>query len=96
MKSILTQKLKVDKNQHYGYLLEVIKKELEDRYNSWPIYVGFENEKEALKDLIEQIKNLLDLLQQEDSKSRIRSKEYLIKQKAFFLHLNKVLPTLYY
>ena len=49
-----------------------------------------------LKSLIHQAEDLLELLEQEDLNSHVRSSNYLIKQKQFFTQLSNQMTELFY
>lgn len=86
----------MDKNYHYGFLIETIVLKLKLMKESWPEYKFSERELETLDLLITKGSELLDILEEEDSKNHIRSKEYQIKQKQFFDLLGVKLPELFY
>lgn len=86
----------MDKNHHYGFLIETILVKLKLMKESWPDYKNNANELEMLKSLIHQAEDLLELLEQEDLNSHVRSSDYLIKQKQFFTQLSNQMTELFY
>ena len=86
----------MDKNHHYGFLIETILVKLKLMKESWPDYKNNANELEMLKSLIHQAEDLLELLEQEDLSSHVRSSNYLIKQKQFFTQLSNQMTELFY
>lgn len=86
----------MDKNHHYGFLLETIVIKLKLMKKSWPRYKYSEKELESLDILISKGTELLDILELEDEENHLRSKEYQIKQKQFFDLLGNLLPELFY
>lgn len=86
----------MDKNHHYGFLIETILVKLKLMKESWPDYKNNANELEILKSLIHQAEDLLELLEQEDLNSHVRSSDYLIKQKQFFTQLSNQMTELFY
>lgn len=86
----------MDKNHHYGFLIETILVKLKLMKESWPDYKNNANELEILKSLIQQAEDLLELLEQEDLNSHVRSSDYLIKQKQFFTQLSNQMSELFY
>lgn len=86
----------MDKNHHYGFLIETILVKLKLMKESWPDYKNNANELEMLKSLIQQAEDLLELLEQEDLNSHVRSSDYLIKQKQFFTQLSNQMSELFY
>ena len=58
-------------------------------------YVGKEKDLQNVEDMIEALDELLNLLEEEEKISHIRSKEYLKKQKEFFQNLNDKIPSIY-
>ena len=86
----------MDKNHHYGFLIETILVKLKLMKESWPDYKNNANELEILESLIQQAEDLLELLEQEDLNSHVRSSDYLIKQKQFFTQLSNQISELFY
>lgn len=86
----------MDKNYHYGFVIETIVLKLQIMKDSWPEYKFNEREIETLDILISEGSELLDILQDEDAENHIRTKKYLDKQKYFFNMLNVKLPELFY
>lgn len=86
----------MDKNNHYGFLIETIVLKLELMKESWPEYKNSYHETNDLKYLIDLGHCILEQLEQEDSKNHLRSSEYLKLQKKFFDALNQKLPGLFY
>lgn len=86
----------MDKNHHYGFLIETILVKLKLMKESWPDYKNNANELEMLNSLIHQAEDLLELLEQEDLNSHVRSSNYLIKQKQFFTQLSNQMTELFY
>ena len=86
----------MDKNYHYGFLIETIILKLTLMRESWPHYKYNEKELETLDILISKGTELLDILEKEDAENHLRSKEYQIKQKQFFDLLNQELIELFY
>ena len=86
----------MDKNYHYGFLIETIILKLTLMRESWPHYKYNEKELETLDILISKGTELLDILEKEDVENHLRSKEYQIKQKQFFDLLNQELIELFY
>ena len=86
----------MDKNNHYGFIIETIVIKLHLMRDSWPEYKFSENETTSLDILITKGEELLDILELEDASNHIRTKEYLDKQKYFFDMLNVKLPELFY
>lgn len=86
----------INKNYHYGFLIETIILKLKLMKESWPIYKYNENELEILDILIKKGEELLNILEQEDCINHLRSKEYMKKQKQFFDLLNYKLIELFY
>ena len=86
----------MDKNYHYGFLIETILIKLKLMKESWPDYKNNEEELLILKSLIQQAEELLELLEHEDFESHVRSSNYLIKQKQFFTQLSNHLTELFY
>ena len=86
----------MDKNHHYGFLIETILVKLKLMKESWPDYKNNANELEMLNSLIHQAEDLLELLEQEDLNSHVRSSNYLIKQKQFFTQLSNQMSELFY
>ena len=58
-------------------------------------YIGKEKDLQNVEDMIEALDELLNLLEEEEKTSHIRSKEYLKKQKEFFQNLNDKIPSIY-
>lgn len=58
-------------------------------------YVGKEKDLQNVEDMIIDLDELLNLLEEEEKISHIRSKEYLKKQKEFFQNLNDKIPSIY-
>ena len=58
-------------------------------------YIGKEKDLQTVEDMIEDLDELLNLLEEEEKTSHIRSKEYLKKQKEFFQNLNDKIPSIY-
>ena len=58
-------------------------------------YVGKEKDLQNVEDMIIDLDELLNLLEEEEKTSHIRSKEYLKKQKEFFQNLNDKIPSIY-
>ena len=58
-------------------------------------YVGKEKDLQNVEDMIVDLDELLNLLEEEEKTSHIRSKEYLKKQKEFFQNLNDKIPSIY-
>ena len=86
----------MDKNHHYGFLIETILVKLILIKESWPDYKNNANELEILNSLIHQAEDLLELLEQEEEISHVRSSDYLIKQKRFFTQLSTQMTELFY
>lgn len=86
----------MDKNHHYGFLIETILIKLKLMKESWPDYKNNTNELEILNSLIHQAEDLLELLEHEDLESHVRSSNYLIKQKQFFTQLSNQMTELFY
>ena len=86
----------MDKNHHYGFLIETILVKLILMKESWPDYKNNANELEILNSLIHQAEDLLELLEQEEEISHVRSSDYLIKQKRFFTQLSTQMTELFY
>ena len=82
---------------HYGEVLENILQILltfQVRIKN-SNYVGKEKDLQNVEDMIEALDELLNLLEEEEKTSHIRSKEYLKKQKEFFQNLNDKIPSIY-
>ena len=82
---------------HYGEVLENILQILltfQDRIKNYN-YVGKEKDLQNIEDMIIDLDELLNLLEEEEKTSHIRSKEYLKKQKEFFQNLNDKIPSIY-
>ena len=58
-------------------------------------YVGKEKDLQNVEDMIVDLDELLNLLEEEEKISHIRSKEYLKKQKEFFQNLNDKISSIY-
>ncbi len=58
-------------------------------------YVGKEKDLQNVEDMIEALDELLNLLEEEEKISHIRSKDYLKKQKEFFQNFNDKIPSIY-
>lgn len=58
-------------------------------------YIGKEKDLQNVEDMIIDLDELLNLLEEEEKTSHIRSKEYLKKQKEFFQNLNDKIPSIY-
>ena len=58
-------------------------------------YVGKEKDLQNVEDMIIDLDELLNLLEEEEKTSHIRSKEYLKKQKEFFQNFNDKIPSIY-
>ena len=58
-------------------------------------YIGKEKDLQNVEDMIEALDELLNLLEEEEKISHIRTKEYLKKQKEFFQNLNDKIPSIY-
>ena len=86
----------MDKNNHYGFLIETIVLKLKLMRETWPDYKFSDIEKDNLDILISKGSELLEILEMEDAQNHLRSKEYLNKQKTFFDMLNVKLPELFY
>lgn len=86
----------MDKNYHYGFLIETIILKLKLMRESWPHYKYNEKDIETLDILISKGTEILDILEIEDKENHLRSKEYQTKQKQFFDLLNVSLPELFY
>lgn len=86
----------MDKNHHYGFLIETIVVKLELMKESLPDYKFREKDIETFDILILKGTQLLELLESEDEENHLRSKEYLIKQQQFFDLLSVKLPELFY
>ena len=88
----------MDKNHHYGFIIEAILLKLKMMKKSWPEYKFNEREIETLDLLITHAEELLDILEKEESSNlgHLRSKEYQDKQKQFFNILQVKLPELFY
>lgn len=86
----------MDKNNHYGFLIETIVLKLKLMRETWPDYKFSDIEKDNLDILISKGSELLEILEMEDVQNHLRSKEYLNKQKTFFDMLNVKLPELFY
>lgn len=86
----------MDKNHHYGFLIETILVKLILMKESWPDYKNNANELEILNSLIHQAEDLLELLEHEEEISHVRSSDYLIKQKRFFTQLSTQMTELFY
>ena len=88
----------MNKNHHYGFIIEAILLKLKMMRKSWPDYKFREREIETLDLLIKQAEELLDILEKEEVSDlcHIRSKEYLDKQKQFFNILQLKLPELFH
>ena len=86
----------MDKNHHYGFLIETILVKLILMKESWPDYKNNANELEILNSLIHQAEDILELLEQEEEISHVRSSDYLIKQKRFFTQLSTQMTELFY
>jgi hypothetical protein len=86
----------MDKNHHYGFIIEAIILKLKLMKKSWPRYKYSERELESLDILITKGTELLDILELEDAENHLRSKEYQIKQKQFFDLLGNLMPELFY
>lgn len=88
----------MDKNYHYGFIIEAILLKLKMMKKSWPKYKFNEREIETLDLLITHAEELLDILEKEESSElgHLRSKEYQDKQKQFFNILQVKLPELFY
>ena len=86
----------MDKNCHYGFLIETIVIKLKLMKESWPHYKYNEKELETLDLLITKGSELLDMLEIEDDENHLRSKEYQNKQKQFFDLLNVKSYELFY
>ena len=82
---------------HYGRILEdmlAILLNYQVRVKNTK-YVGYEKDIETLEGLIIQLDDLLDLLEEEEKTSHIRSKFYLQKQKEFFQNFNDKIPSIF-
>lgn len=82
---------------HYGEVLENILQILltfQVRIKN-SNYVGKEKDLQNIEDMIIDLDELLNLLEEEEKTSHIRSKEYLKKQKEFFQNLNDKIPSIY-
>ena len=86
----------MDKNNHYGFLIETIVLKLKLMRETWPDYKFSDIEKDNLDILISKGSELLEILEMEDAQNHLRSKEYLNKQKTFFDILSVKLPELFY
>lgn len=86
----------MDKNYHYGFLIETIVVKLKLMKESLPDYKFREKDIETFDLLISKGTELLDILEVEDNINHLRSKNYLSKQKHFFDLLNVKLPELFY
>ena len=86
----------MDKNYHYGFLIETIVVKLKLMKESLPDYKFREKDIETFDLLISKGTELLDILEVEDDINHLRSKNYLSKQKHFFDLLNVKLPELFY
>ena len=58
-------------------------------------YVGKEKDLQNVEDMIVDLDELLNLLEEEEKISHIRSKEYLKKQKEFFQNFNDKISSIY-
>ena len=58
-------------------------------------YVGKEKDLQNVEDMIEALDELLNLLEEEEKISHIRSKDYLKKQKEFFQNFNDKISSIY-
>ena len=82
---------------HYGEVLENILQILlnfQVRIKN-SNYIGKEKDLQNVEDMIEALDELLNLLEEEEKISHIRSKEYLKKQKEFFQNFNDKIPSIY-
>jgi hypothetical protein len=82
---------------HYGEVLENILQILltfQVRIKN-SNYVGKEKDLQNIEDMIIDLDELLNLLEEEEKTSHIRSKEYLKKQKEFFQNFNDKIPSIY-
>lgn len=88
----------INKNHHYGFIIEAILLKLKMMEKSWPDYKFNEREMETLRLLIKHAENLLDILEKEEASElgHLRSKEYLDKQKQFFNILHVKLPEMFH
>lgn len=87
----------MDKNYHYGFLIETIVLKLELMKETFlkQDYKFVEKDIETLDILITKGTELLNILEDEELDSHIRSKIYLKEQKKFFDILNLYLPELF-
>lgn len=87
----------MDKNYHYGFLIETIVLKLELMKETFlkQDYKFVEKDIETLDILITKGTELLNILEDEETDSHIRSKIYLNEQKKFFDILNLYLPELF-
>ena len=58
-------------------------------------YVGKEKDLQNVEDMIVDLDELLNLLEEEEKISHIRSKDYLKKQKEFFQNFNDKISSIY-
>ena len=87
----------MDKNYHYGFLIETIVLKLELMRETFlkQDYKFVEKDIETLDILITKGTELLNILEVEEIDSHLRSKLYLNRQKKFFDILNLYLPELF-
>ena len=78
----------MDKNHHYGFIIETLVLKLKLMKDQWPEYKFNDKKIETLDILITKGSELLDILELADAENHLRSGMYLTKQKQFFDLLN--------